>query len=294
MTSNETKLSPTAATDAPRLMLNGFDLIECEERQPEGARAIDPAGRKAYLPPVPSPDGPPDLPPPKLICQLRELAPISSLLAQPQPETEANYPPYTPFSLRGRDRITAAQLGVVIAGGDPNSPWLREARLDLMENLARGAVRNLINDLQNGKIYPLRRGYDKVGNRDLSSDIIDVNDADDFVRRIGESGRWAELWAEREKAGGLVAPSEPALPPPSPIVVEQPNRRRGHYITFLEPFMLALPEEAAGWSVRVITDKFAVEWPSLGGEGKLPHKRYVDAQVENLRKKFKKRRNNPQ
>ena len=209
--------------------------------------------------------------------------------------TEADYPPYPPFSMQGRDRIKAAELGVILAGGDPNAPWLRDARLDLMLERGRGAIKNLIHNLQNGKIDPLRLGFDKFGKRDHSSDIIDLNDADDFVRRIGGCERWTALWAEREKAGDLpvsTAP-QPALPPPSPIAVEQPKERRGHYVTFLETFMLALPQEAAGWSHRAITDKFVDKWPSLGREGKLPHKRYIEIQVENLRKEFKKRRNNP-
>src|SRR5215469_807865 len=115
-----------------------------------------------------------------------------------RPVTEADT--FTPFTLRGRDRITAAELGVILAGGDPNAPWWRGARLDLMLECGRGALRNLVRDIRYGKIYPLALGYDKFGNRDLSSDIIDINDADAFVRRIGGAERWDALWAECKAA----------------------------------------------------------------------------------------------
>src|SRR5262249_45109687 len=100
------------------------------------------------------------------------------------------------FSLCGRDRITAAQLIIILAGSDPNAPWLRDARLDLMTAWAGGAVQNLERDINDGIIRPLALAY-KFGQRDRAGDTIDINDADAFVRRIGGSKYWTALWAER-------------------------------------------------------------------------------------------------
>ena len=112
--------------------------------------------------------------------------------------TEADYSTFETFSLCGRDRITAAQLIIILAGSDPNAPWLRDARLDLMTAWAEGAVQNLERDINDGIIRPLALGH-KFGHRDRASDAIDINDADAFVRRIGGSKYWTALWAEREQ-----------------------------------------------------------------------------------------------
>jgi hypothetical protein len=223
------------------------------------------------------------------------------------------------------DRHTAYEWAMALCDRHPYRPPhfgdnIKAATLVGMDNresvlriYANTIYRALKAEFKAGRLEPMRREWctDHRDVLDFTRCVYSLEQVLPIIQRRGDTG-WligkllvadcgvaralggTALWPEREKAGDLPVSTEPqpALPPPSPIAVEQLKERRGHYITFLEIFMLALPQEAASWSDRAITNKFVGEWPSLGGEGKLPHKRYVDVQVEKLRKNFKKRWNN--
>jgi hypothetical protein len=108
------------------------------------------------------------------------------------------------------------EMIMVIAGSDPHASWWGTSvdaraneRLDLMKALAPWETDNLLTDIQDGKIRPLVRGRDEIkGGRDHSTDVIDINDANAFARRVG-SDRWAALWAELEQAVDQDAAPEP-------------------------------------------------------------------------------------
>jgi hypothetical protein len=143
-----------------------------------------------------------------------------------------------------------------------------------------------------GRIIPLAC---TIWTRDLLSLALQRGDAGKTITALAEANAASIRGAEALMSGlpepPLALPPPPKLTPAPPIATGQSKPLRGHYIGILERFMLGFPPEASGWSDRAITDKFVAEWPSLGGEGKLPHKRYVEVQVEKLRKKIRRQTN---
>jgi hypothetical protein len=124
--------------------------------------------------------------------------------------TEADYPPFPPFSIGGQ--ATAYEWMMVWDDREPYAPWFgisgedpeqAEARWRMMLDFAEEASRNLVADIQDGTIPLVKRAYrrNRLGDTELDKTRCVISREvmlDDFAKRVGGyKTKIAELLASR-------------------------------------------------------------------------------------------------